>query len=490
MKILIAGGNGYIASHLIPALLTHGHHLVILVRDKARFSIEETLNGSLEVHEVDLVKETHFKNVPLDIDAAYYLVHSLANPSNEFRRKDKKAASHFIQYLDKTDCKQVIYLSGLTHDTKLSKHLRSRLEVEEIVKTASSSYTILKAGIIIGSGSASFEIIRDLVEKLPIMVAPKWIKNKCEPIAIRDVIFYLYGVLGNEQCKNRTFDIGSPNVLSYKEMLLKMAKKRHLKRLIISIPFLTPRLSSLWLSLVTSVNYQIARNLVESLKNNAVCHDHSITAILQRKCLSYEEAIEKAFERIEECSVLASFKNSFSFSHLAPQLTPFAKIPSHGCFIDVHTFPFDIDKQDVFDSIMHIGGKEGYYLNWAWKLRGMIDKLIGGVGLNRGKAATEVLHVGDVIDFWRVLIIDKEHYRLVLFAEMKLPGEAWLEFKIVRKNDIDSLVQTATFRPKGVLGRLYWYALFPFHRLIFDGMGTRLIQKAKKRSNHDYPMAL
>jgi len=476
MKILVTGANGYIASHLIPILLTHGHHIIAVVRDKARFTIEEKLSGEIEVYERDLTKDNSTKHLPKDIDAAYYLVHSLATNSNEFRKKDKKAAEHFVQYLEKTTCKQVIYLSGLISDTKLSSHLQSRLEVENIIKQARCPHTILRAGIIIGSGSASFEIIRDLVEKLPVMVAPKWVSKKCQPIAIRDVIFYLNGVLIHEQCKNRTFDIGGPDQLSYREMLLEMARERHLKRLIIPIPILTPKLSSLWLYFITSANYQIARNLVDSMKNNAVCHEKSIQAILPRKCLTYKEAIEKAFARIEECNVISSWKDSFSFSNLSPHLSEFVKVPSHGCFVDSKTFPFECEKEKVFASVLGIGGKEGYYMNWAWRLRGFIDKLIGGVGLSRGKTAKARLHVGDVVDFWRAVLIDEEHYRLLLFAEMKLPGEAWLEFKI--KNN--TLIQTATFRPKGILGRIYWYGLYPFHRLIFDGMGARLIEKACK----------
>lgn len=293
MKILIAGANGYIGTRLLPLLIEKSHHIIALVRDPKRLKIPP--NTSIDIIQADLLNQETLQNIPKDIDAAYYLVHAMSDDPDQFASKDRSSASNFTSAIAKTKCKQLIYLSGLANEPELSKHLSSRLEVEKILRNGSVPITTLRASIIIGSGSASFQIIRDLVEKLPIMVAPKWIQKKCQPIAISDVLYYLTNVLTNDQCLNRSFEIGGPEAISYKNVLLRYAKFRKLKRYIITVPVLTPKLSSYWLIFITSTNYYLARSLIDSLKNDSIKTDFSIDQILLRTCLTYEEALQKAF---------------------------------------------------------------------------------------------------------------------------------------------------------------------------------------------------
>lgn len=283
MKILLTGANGYIGTRLLLSLIEKGHHIFALTRSPKRLEISKKHEESVTIITGDLLDIATLSNIPKDIDAAYYLVHSMSKNPETFHIKDKKAAENFVHAMISTNCRQIIYLTGLANAPKLSKHLASRLEVEKILKKSSIPVTSLRAGIIIGSGSASFEIIRDLVEKLPIMVAPKWIKNLCQPITIADVLDYLCLVLGHEKCFGKTFDIGGEEQISYKEMLLRFAKKRKLTRWIITIPILTPKLSSYWLFFITSKNFYLAKNLIESVTCHAVCKDFSIREIFPKR---------------------------------------------------------------------------------------------------------------------------------------------------------------------------------------------------------------
>jgi hypothetical protein len=369
----------------------------------------------------------------------------------------------------------LIYLTGIVNDDGLSKHLSSRLAVEEELKKSGIAFTILRAAIIIGSGSASFEIIRDLTEKLPLMVAPKWVQTKCQPIGIRDVLRYLSGVLSNDKALGQIFDIGGPDVLSYKEMMMQYAEVRQLRRIIITLPLLTPRLSSLWLNLVTSVPYALARSLVDSMKNEVICKENKITAIVPGPCLPYRETLKLAFEKIEQNSIVSSWKDALNRGYLETSFMDQVKVPQNGTLEYKVKMPFERDPKEVFENIWGIGGDRGwYYLNWLWNLRGFLDKLFGGVGTRRGRTGNSSLQAGDVLDFWRVLLADKNNRRLLLFAEMKVPGEAWLEFKIVEHHGQTFLSQIATFRPSGLWGRVYWYAMFPFHLFLFKGMARQI----------------
>ncbi|MCB1148662.1 MAG: SDR family oxidoreductase [Chlamydiia bacterium] len=474
MRILLTGASGYIGRRLIPVLLEEGHEVIALARSLFRLPTLEKHKDRFKIVPADLLDPASLENIPKEIDVAYYLVHSMAQKGRTFEQLEKECGENFSTALKKTSCKQIIYLSGLVNDDNLSPHLLSRKQVEQILQTSGIPVTVLRAGIIIGSGSASFEIIRDLVEKLPVMIAPRWVMNTCQPIAIRDVLFYLVHVIGNEKCLGRTFDIGGPNQLTYREMLLEFAQIRGLRRLIIPVPVLTPRLSSYWLYFVTSVNYPLAQNLVDSLKNDAVCHDLSIHGILPRDCMTYTEAVERAFAKIEQHSVLSSWKDAMTGSALSPNLTPYIQIPEHGCLVDRRTLPLKVSREEALERIWSIGGSNGwYFMDWAWSLRGFFDKVIGGVGLRRGRTNANTLQRGDALDFWRVLLADREAGRLLLYAEMKVPGEAWLEFSVNCKG---VLTQTASFRPSGLLGRLYWYILYPFHVLIFKGMAKKIVK--------------
>jgi hypothetical protein len=389
---------------------------------------------------------------------------------------ESQSAQNFVTFVNGTQAKQIIYLSGIVNDVDLSDHLLSRKNVEVILAKATAPLTVLRAAIIIGSGSASFEIIRDLVEKLPVMIAPKWLKTRCQPIGIRNVIEYLQGVLLKPETFHQTFDIGGTEALTYNQMLYGFAKMRGLKRFIITVPVLTPKLSSLWLVFVTSTTYSLARSLVNSMKNEVICHDTRIREIVPTKILSYQEALQLAFDKISQKNVVSSWKDSISLGTMNKNFLNNTFVPEHGVFTDKRKIEFERNKQEVIENIWQIGGNRGWYFgNWMWRIRGVMDKMVGGVGLRRGRRSDTDLKAGDALDFWRVLVADKPNGRLLLYAEMKLPGEAWLEFKVKEENGRKTLFQIATYRPLGLWGRLYWYSVLPFHGLIFPKMARNIV---------------
>lgn len=475
MKILLTGVTGYIGKRLLIQLLEEGHYIVCSVRDHQRFGTHLFKNNldQIEVIENDFLDEKTLNNIPQDLDAAYYLIHSMSSSEGDFEEKEKISAENFRKALENTSVKQVVFLTGIINEEKLSKHLQSRKNVEEALQSSTYDLTSLRAGIIVGSGSASFEIIRDIVEKLPIMITPKWLNTKCQPIAIRNVIQYLVGVLGKEFTYNQHYDIAGTDVLTYKEMLLQYAKIRGLKRTIFIVPVMTPKLSSYWLYFVTSTSYFLAQNLVDSMKIDVVATKNNLAEKLGIHLFSYQEAIKMAFDKIKQNDVLSSWYDSFTNQFHTRQVWQYLEVPEEGCFKDIREININ-DEHATLDRIFSIGGKTGwYYADFLWRIRGFLDKLFGGVGLRRGRRNMTELEAGDSVDFWRVLYADKDKKRLLLFAEMKLPGEAWLEFKI--KDGV--LHQEATFRPLGLSGRLYWYSVLPFHGLIFNGMLKKLAGK-------------
>jgi uncharacterized protein YbjT (DUF2867 family) len=483
MKVLLAGANGYIGTRLIPVLLEKGHTLVCLVRDKRRFHEQNDYSDRVTLITGDLLKEDSIEQLPADIDAAYYLVHSMSQ-AEDFAALEALSAHNFAQIISNTACRQIIYLSGITNDTGLSNHLLSRRHVEDVLKEFTTPVTVLRAAIIIGSGSSSFEIIRDLTEKLPVMTVPRWVNTRCQPIAIRDVLGYLEGVLLNDKAINKTFDIGGPDILSFKEMMLTYAKVRRLKRYIITIPFLSPKISSYWLYFVTSTSYSLAQSLVDSMKNETIMKDHDIDDVVKRNCLSYENALKLAFKKIEQNSIVSSWKDALNNGYLNSGFMDQFKVPQNGTLEYKVKQPFERKSTEVLQNIMAIGGNRGwYYWDWIWSIRGFLDKLVGGVGIRRGRTSNVSVSAGDVIDFWRVLLADKVNNRLLLYAEMKLPGEAWLEFKIIERNSKMFLSQVATFRPRGLWGRMYWYLMWPFHLFIFRGMAKKIVN-FKEDNNH------
>jgi uncharacterized protein YbjT (DUF2867 family) len=466
MKILLTGATGYIGQRLLPVLLEERHEVVCCVRDKGRFNKKGFQSEKLQVIEIDFLDNRTLEQIPEDIDAAYFLVHSMATIHDDFENLERITAANFKSGIEKTRARQVIYLSGIVNEKSLSKHLRSRKKVEEILSEGSYHLTTLRAGIIIGSGSSSFEIMRDLVEKLPVMIAPKWLATKSQPIAIGNVIEFLNGVLLNEATFDRSFDIGGPDILTYKEMLLRFARIRKLKRKIITIPVMTPRISSYWLYFVTSTSFSLAKHLVDSMKVEVICRDNDLRNQLGINLISYDDSIRLAFDKIEHQAVLSSWTDALSSHILDRGISQLMEVPVYGCFKDKRESKIK-DADTTLEKIWAIGGKNGwYYANWLWELRGFLDKVFGGVGLRRGRKSCTEITPGDAIDFWRVLLANKEDKRLLLYAEMKLPGEAWLEFTIIN----NTLCQIATYRPLGLLGRLYWYSMMPFHAFIFRGM--------------------
>ncbi len=469
MKILLTGATGYIGKRLLPVLVDNGYNVICGVRDRNKFHPEKSIKKRIDVIEVDLNNPSSLINIPKDIDFAYYLVHSMSASKN-YDELEKQSAINFREELNKTNVKQVIYLSGIINSQNLSKHLNSRKNVEIELGKGKYSLTTVRAGIIIGSGSASFEIIRDLVEKLPIMIAPRWLKTKCQPIGISDVIKILTGILNNEKAFNKSYDIAGNQILTYKEMLLEFADVRGLKRHIWTVPVLTPRLSSYWLYFITSTSFMLASSLVDSMKVEVIAKDNEIHKLLNLNPLSYKDCIKQAFEKIEQNEIISSWKDSTISGRLDFKISDYIRIPEFGCFKDIRKKQI-FDTELCIDKIWSIGGENGwYYANWLWKFRGFIDKIFGGVGLRRGRTNTNDIHSGDSLDFWRVLYASKLEKRLLLFAEMKLPGEAWLEFQI----QDNTLIQTATFRPKGLFGRIYWYSVLPFHEIIFRGLIKKL----------------
>lgn len=466
MKILLTGVTGYIAQRLLPVLLQNGHQVVCCVRDKNRFHNQNYSSENISIIEADFLEKKSLQNIPNDIDVAYYLIHSMSTQTGDFESMEQICADNFKQRIQETKARQVIYLSGIVNETELSNHLSSRKNVEEILAGSIFALTTLRAGIIVGSGSASFEIIRDLVEKLPIMITPRWLKTKCQPIAIRNVVEYLSGVIGNTDTYNKSYDIGGPDILSYKEMLLRFAKIRGLKRRIVVVPVMTPKISSYWLYFITATSFALAKNLVKSMKIEVICKPNNLSSRLGISLIDYETSIKLAFDKIEQNQVLSSWKDAQTSDIFKRGMSHYIEVPVNGCFKDIRKMQINNSK-NTFDKIWAIGGRTGwYYANWLWEIRGILDQLAGGVGMRRGRKSETEIAPGDAIDFWRVLLASREEKRLLLFAEMKLPGEAWLEFYIIN----DTLFQTATFRPLGLWGRLYWYSMLPFHAFIFKGM--------------------
>jgi uncharacterized protein YbjT (DUF2867 family) len=479
MKILLTGATGYIAKLLLPVLLNNKNQVVCCVRDKNRFNINRYNSDKISVIEVDFLDKESLRNIPDDIDVAFYFIHSMSAQSGDFEDMERLCATNFKERIQNTNTKQVIYLSGIANEAELSKHLSSRKNVESILANSTYALTTLKAGIIVGSGSASFEIIRDLVEKLPIMITPRWLKTKCQPIAIRNVIEILNGVIGNQQTYNKSYDIGGPDILSYKEMLLRFAKIRGLKRRIFIVPVMTPRISSYWLYFVTSTSYTLAKNLVNSMKVEVICKPNDLVTLLNISLIDYDTSIKYAFDKIEQNQVLSSWKDAQTTEIIQEGISKYIEVPVNGCFKDIRKKKVE-NRDKTLQKIWSIGGKTGwYYSNWLWEIRGIIDQLFGGVGMRRGRKSETDIYPGDALDFWRVLLANKDEKRLLLYAEMKLPGEAWLEFRI-DENDI--LLQTATFRPLGLLGRIYWYSVYPFHHIIFNGLINRMSTNGQIKS--------
>ena len=478
MNILLTGANGYIGLRLLPALLKAEHRVIALVRDRGRFPSAQFQpfldDGRLSLIEGDMLDPTRLPAPPQEIDAAYYLLHSMG-AGRGFEEREAACARNFTAWLESSACRRVIYLGGLVPAGPLSHHLQSRENVNTILRSGTISVTTLRASIIVGSGSASFEIIRDLVEKLPFMITPRWTATRCQPIAIRNVIGYLTGCLDTPETIGQELDIGGPEVLTYRDLLRQYAATRGLRRWLISLPLLSPRLSARWLRFVTAATLPLAKSLIESLRNETVCRDHRIEKLIPQQLISYQEAIQLAFTTIAQNRVPSSWIDSLASGRLEPDFLRSIRVPEHGVLRDQQCVTLGAEREKVIDRVWSLGGAFGWpAMNWAWRVRGWLDRIAGGTGLRRGRRHPSELRAGDALDFWRVVMADRasdpDSARLILYAEMKLPGEAWLDFEITH----GELHQTATFRPRGLSGRLYWYAILPFHFLLFPQMALRL----------------
>lgn len=480
--VLVTGANGYIGMRLLRTLAENGHHVIAVVRNKNRLrkALVQSLGDQLTIIEADLNDES-LPKIGQQVDAAYYLLHSMTS-EGDFMEKEAECARHFVDWVRGTGCGQIVYLGALMPEgvdgDGLSKHLKSREVVYGILEASEIPLTTLRASIIVGSGSASFEMIRDLVEKLPVMITPKWVNTKCQPIAIRNMIHYLVEVIQTDECLGQDYDVGGPEQLSYREMLQRYARIRRLKRLIIAVPLFSPKLSSHWLQLITATNFYLAKNLVDSLSMKTVCSGDEITKVIPQVLLTYDDAIEKAFSKIAQNLVPSTWYDSLVSGSLSHDQLLNVEVPTHGVYVDERIRELSVSMEECIEAVWSLGGKSGWpSMNWAWMIRGIIDKMLGGIGMRRGRRHPTELSNGDALDFWRVIMADREQGRLILYAEMKLPGEAWLEYSI-RGNE---LWQKATFRPTGVMGRLYWLSVYPLHWIIFPQMNKRLANGWKDR---------
>jgi len=485
-KIVVLGATGYVGGRLVAKLLEEGYQVRATGRSLEKLKSRYWANHpKVELSEVDIQDPESLARGLKGMDIAYYLVHSMNPQSSDFEESDRFAAQNMVQMSMLADVKRIIYLGGLGQEADhLSKHLKSRREVGEILKSGVVPVTVFQAAMIIGSGSASFEILRYLVERLPVMVTPRWVMTPNQPIAIRNVIEYLSRCIEKEETVGKTYDIGGNEILSYLELMRIYAHVAGLKkRVFIPVPFLTPRLSSLWIHLVTPVPSYIARPLAEGLRNPVVCKDDEITKIIPQELLDCCEAIEKALDMVHHNDVKTSWADAGEVPQDAIAQAGDPDWAGGNMLEDKRTRFVHASKEKVWQIISHIGGETGWYHGtWLWVLRGYIDRLVGGVGTGRGRRDSVRIANGDALDFWRVVSV-AENDHLSLAAEMKIPGAAWLDFRIETINpNACKLIQHARFRPHGLAGLLYWYILVPLHEYIFGGMIQKIATLSEQLS--------
>ena len=472
-KILVTGATGYIGGRLAPVLLNKGYYVRVMVRDPARLQ-GRSWADLVDIKKGDVLKPGTLPKAMEGVDTAYYLIHSMSGSGN-FHERDLIAAGNFGSAAKSSGIKRIIYLGGLGNpDENLSEHLKSRQETGAALAEGGVPVTEFRAAIIVGSGSISFEMIRYLTERLPVMICPRWVYTRVQPIAISDLLDYLTAALENEESIGRIVEVGGVEVMTYGDMMLGYARERGLKRYLIPVPVLTPRLSSYWVHWMTPVPSDITRPLVEGLKNEVIVHDFSAEELFPEiKPVDYASAVRSALENLDLGEVETRWTDAIS-SSLGDQ-DPVVMKTQEGMIIEQRKIRINASPEQVYTVFSRLGGEAGWlYFDWAWEIRGIIDRVFGGVGLRRGRRDPVDIRVGDAVDFWRVETLDPG--RLIsLRAEMRLPGEAWLQFEVKKDQDGSSrLTQTAFFAPKGLLGFLYWYGLYPIHRLIFSGLIRKL----------------
>jgi uncharacterized protein YbjT (DUF2867 family) len=480
--VLITGATGYIGGRLVPRLLEKGYRVRCLVRDPNRLQ-GRPWEDSVEIIAGDVLQPDSLRDAMQGVWAAYYLVHSMGGGSN-FHQTDLTAARNFGRVSRENGVQRIIYLGGLADPAeKLSEHLHSRQQTGEILRRCGVPLTEFRAGVIVGSGSLSFEMIRYLTERLPAMICPRWVYTRTQPIGIRDVITYLLQTLEVPESTGQIVEIGGAEVVTYGEMMMIYAEVRGLKRWMVPVPVLTPRLSSYWVNFVTPIPASIARPLIEGLRNENIVNDSSAQVLFPDiKPVGYRASVELALSRLQASSVETIWSGALSTSQ--GPVPPVILATQEGMILEHRQRIIPADEADVFNTFMGLGGQRGWlYMNWAWEIRGFIDRMLGGVGLRRGRRDPDELHVGEALDFWRVEAVEPGRL-LRLRAEMKVPGKAWLQFKVTPHEEGGALLaQTAFFAPKGLFGWLYWYGLYPIHGLIFSGLIDQIVKRAVKQNN-------
>ena len=476
-KILVTGATGYIGGRIVPVLLENGFSIRVLARNPKRLQ-NKPWYDDVEVFDGDVLNKSSMVGLFEDVDTALYLIHSMAS-YDDFDSTDIKAAKNFSSIAKNEGLKRIIYLGGLADkNSNLSKHLSSRIETGDELRNSGINIIEFRASVIVGSGSLSFEMIRHLSERLPVMICPKWVYTKTQPIAIRNVLDYILKTIQLKLNKNYIFEIGGKDVLSYGDMIKEYSSERKLNRFLVPIPFLTPNLSSYWVHWTTPLSANITRPLVEGLKNESIIKKHIKEDFFKNiKLLNYKEAVSEALKCLETENVATSWSDSISSSkgRDGQELELQSK---EGMIVESRKILINATAEKIYMFLCSIGGDKGWlYANFLWVIRGYIDLLLGGVGLRRGKRNQTKINQGDALDFWRVERIESNKL-IRLKAEMKLPGVAWLEYKI---DDNSNLIQTAYFAPKGLLGLTYWYSLYPIHKIIFRGLLNSIKLNVEKK---------
>jgi uncharacterized protein YbjT (DUF2867 family) len=482
--VMVTGATGYIGGRLVSLLLDQGYRVRVLARDTTRLNGRSWLND-VEVAQGDVLKPETLTGAMEGVWAAYYLIHSMSGNS-DFHSRDLIAARNFSKAVREQGVQRIIYLGGLgDQDGNLSPHLQSRQQTGEALRESGVPVTEFRAGVVVGSGSISFEMIRYLTERVPIMICPKWVYTRTQPIAIRDALAYLAAALDTPDSAGKIIDIGGADQIRYYDMMMQYARVRGLRRYIIPVPVLTPRLSSYWVHLVTPIPSDMAKPLILGLRNEAVADDTLARELFpQIHPMSYKQAVEFALDRLSAREVETSWNDSLVSSQ--GDATPVVLTNYEGMLIEQRQRVINAEPMTVYKVFTGLGGKRGWLsFNWAWRLRGLMDSMIGGVGFRRGRRHPDDLRAGDALDFWRVEAIE-EAQLLRLRAEMKMPGRAWLQFKVELLEDNQTrLSQTAFFAPKGLFGLLYWYGLSPFHSWIFSSLIKRLGERSEQNAAQD-----
>ncbi|MBB5960526.1 uncharacterized protein YbjT (DUF2867 family) [Saccharothrix tamanrassetensis] len=483
MRCLVTGATGYLGGRLVPRLLAEGHQVRCLVRDPAKLR-DVPWAGQVEVVRGDVLDEATLGPAMAGVDVVHYLVHSLNHA--DFADADRRGAENTARAAAGARAKRIVYLGGLhPPGVGLSPHLASRKEVGDVFLASDVPAVVFQAAVIIGSGSASFEMLRYLTERLPVMVTPRWVHNRIQPIAVRDVLRYLVEAVGLPDGVNRTFDVGGPEVLTYQDMMLRYAKVAGLRpRRVVAVPLLTPKLSSHWVNLVTPVPRSIAAPLIESLVHEVVCREDDVTRLLPGPTTGYDRAVELALAKVRDADVETRWSGASLPGAPSDPLPTDPDWSGGSSYVDVRERATEASPERLWQVVEGIGGEHGWYsFPLAWAVRGWLDRLVGGVGLRRGRRDPRRLHVGEALDWWRVEEIDRGRL-LRLRAEMRVPGLAWLELQVADADGGGSTYrQRAVFVPRGLAGHLYWWLVRPFHGLVFGGMVRNIASEAELTSD-------